>query len=284
MLRAPFVSLLPLIVFDGGFHHPQDTLRGLADGASKGRGHGGRVKLKDALKILPLEGFLRGEITARQEGPGDADGGGASKGGLHVQLIVFLQIASLDGVQNFLTMVVPKRLRKTAGDFFQTVLYVQSVWRFRFAERLIKCRRHRSKVLAVVVLPEPRGFTVCAAPGVGKVEHIAGYGNRPGVVQQDDGGGVTPDVTVQTVPCLELRTGCGVGTLGVNEQLVLIGPFVQPSGGGEKRGPLRQAVCKLDSRLRRDLRVIFRFIRHSYRSLLVLFLDVLRPLFCPFSI
>ncbi|MPN53602.1 hypothetical protein SDC9_201266 [bioreactor metagenome] len=87
---APFRFSVAFIIFNGNFNLPQHPLASFADCRAEGGDGIGRVKIKDAQKILMLKVFVGFQPAAGHEDVDHADGGGVSELCSDVEFIIFL--------------------------------------------------------------------------------------------------------------------------------------------------------------------------------------------------
>lgn len=136
-------------MFNGDFDLPQHLFAHFADRRTEG-GNGGRgVEIKDAQKILMGKVFFRLQPAARHEGVCDTDGGGAAKLHTDVKLIIFLQKAIVNDVEDVVAMLVPIFIGKLARDIFQLGGNI-----IRAAAAIAALQRSRYRILMLwAVLP-----------------------------------------------------------------------------------------------------------------------------------
>jgi len=116
MCGAPFREMFALVIFNGNFDLPQHPFRLHADRRTEG-GDGIRcVEIEDAQKILVIKVFVRFQPAAGQNRVGDADGCGASELSSDVELIIFLQKAAVNDVDNVVLVFLPIFVRQLSGD------------------------------------------------------------------------------------------------------------------------------------------------------------------------
>ena len=103
------------------------------------------------------------------------------------------------------------------------------------------------------------------AAGVGNVEYILDLRPVSGGVQQRNTAAAALDIAAHgVVPEIILRAGCGVRPLGVDQQLLMVGIFVEPGRGFEEPRPRRNIPGKLLCGLFSHFAVELNFIRHLY--------------------
>ena len=119
MALAPFRVSLTLIVSDGGFDLPQNLFAGLADRRSKSGDGGWGIEVEDAEKVFGGEVFLRLQPAAGQQGVGGADGDGISECGSYVEIIIIVQIGTVNDAKDVKLVVLPVFVRKPGGDPLQ---------------------------------------------------------------------------------------------------------------------------------------------------------------------
>jgi hypothetical protein len=222
------------VIFDGDFDLPQHPFRLFADRRAEGGDGIGRVEIKDTQKILMLKVFIGFQPTAGQNRVGDADGCGASELRSDVELIIFLQKAAVNDVEDVVLMVLPIFVRQLSGDLLQLI------GKTFFAGNLIFLfQRRRNRVLMLwAVLPKVRTAGIVPAACVGNIENVPDSRFVARSVNERDPLAAAPDIPAHFfVPDLITGAGRRVGALGVDHELFMIRVFVQPGGGFQKIRP-----------------------------------------------
>ena len=192
------------------------------------------------------------EATSRLQSVADADGSRSAKGHPNVDFIVLLQEGTVNDAEYILLMILPVCACLTLGDLSQ--LKMQTV----NSRDIIFLFQHSSdgRFIALIDLPQEgiEGSTPCT--GVGYIEHIA-QGELPSViVQQGDALGTAPYIAVHgAVPQIVLGASSGVGSLGMNQQLVAVLVFVQPGHRGQIGSPASVVAGDLPCGVLRQLYV-----------------------------
>ena len=123
--------------------------------------------------------------------------------------------------------------------------------------------RHRLEKV-VIHFPSFRVARIAPYSGVRHIKHIVQTRVSAGFVQQGDALGATPDIPVHAVvPDVVIGAGCGIGSLGVDHQLVRETVLVQPGCCGQV---VRPAFPVPGQSVRRALgkgKVFFGFAWHS---------------------
>ncbi|MBR3555566.1 MAG: hypothetical protein IKN89_06610 [Oscillospiraceae bacterium] len=119
MALAPFRVSLTLIVSDGGFDLPQYLFVVFADCCAQGTDSSRGIEVEDAEKVFGGEVFLRFQPAAGQKGVGGADGNGISESGSYVEVIIIVQIGTVNDAKDVKLVVLPVFVRKPGGDPLQ---------------------------------------------------------------------------------------------------------------------------------------------------------------------
>ncbi len=181
-----------------------------------------------------LKIFVGFQPAAGQNRIGDADGGGASELRSDIELIIFLQKAVVNGVENIVLMVLPIFLRQLSGDLFQLV------GKALFAGNLVFLfQRRRNRVLMLrAVLPKKRAAGIVSASRVGNIKDIPDFRSVAGSVDERNPFSAAPDIPAHFfVPDLIPGAGRRVGALGIDHELFMVRVFVEPRGGFQKIRP-----------------------------------------------
>lgn len=205
------------------------------------------------------EGFLRVQATAGQKGVSGADQGGVSERRADVEVIVPLQEGTVNDTENVPLIGIPVFIRQTGGDPFQLFRKSVPTWNFKAALQ----RRGNGGTVFLPILPKVRTAGVFPAAGVGYIKHVADFCLVSTGVNERDSPAAPADVTPHgPVPEVIFGAGRGVRPLGIDQELLMIGVLVQPSGGGEKGRPLLQAPGELPSSILREPGVLLCLICH----------------------
>ena len=113
--------MFAFVIFDGDFDLPQYPFTCFADRRAEGGDGIGRVEIEDAQKILMLKVFVGVEAAAGQDRVGDTDRGGVSELCSDVELIIFLQKAAVNDVEDVVLMLLPISIRQLSGDLLQLI-------------------------------------------------------------------------------------------------------------------------------------------------------------------
>ncbi|MCI1955545.1 MAG: hypothetical protein LKJ21_04110, partial [Oscillospiraceae bacterium] len=234
MGNTPFREVLALIIFDGDFDFPQHPLARFADRRTEGRDGVRGIEIENAQKVLMFKIFVGFQPAAGQNRVGGADGGRFLKRCFHVELIIALQKTAVNGVKDFVEIVVCVLRREPSGDALKLVA---EVFFCGDAEGVREGLRYRRFMLRFE-FPQERAAGFLVSPGVRNVEHIAQAGAAAGVVNQGDAARAALDPPAHPlVPEAVFRAGRRFGPLGVNHKLLVVRVFVEPGGGFQKIRP-----------------------------------------------
>lgn len=182
-----------------------------------------------------LKVFVRLKVAARHERVGNADNGGVSESHSDVEIIIFLQKGIVNDVENIPLMVVPVFVSELCGNALK--LEGKAIR----AGNIIVALQHGGHAVKMLLLQFPKVTAAGKLPaaGVGHIEHIFQTRFIRADIYKGDASRAAPHIAPHTlIPKIILRTGSSVGTLGVNHYLFIIGVFVQPRGGSQKRFPV----------------------------------------------
>jgi hypothetical protein len=168
MCGAPFREVFAFMIFDGDFDLSQHLFACFADRRAEGGDGIGRVEIEDAQKVLMLKVFVRFQPAAGQNSVGGTDGCGASELRSDVELIIFLQKAAVNGVENVVLMILPIFVRQLPGDPFQLVGKAL----FAGNSILLFQRRRNRNLMFRTVLPKERSAGIVLASCVGNIKDI----------------------------------------------------------------------------------------------------------------
>ena len=255
--------MLTIVSFDGHFDLPQHLLTALADGRAQHADCRRRAEGKDICEVIRGEVFIRLQPTAGHECTGDADRCGVLESGLRAVFIIRFR----------------KRSRKDVAD-------IPGMFRPVFSRKPIRCRFNlacQSVLAGYVVIPFQHGRNAVpvffpefpelnlsgmgAGSGVGNVEDIPQPGIVAGCIDQGDTAGPFADIpSPAVVPKTVFGASGGIRPLRVDHELVMIGIFVQPCGGPQKRHPGLPAADDLCRGLACKLAVQLQFVGHGHSS------------------
>ena len=177
-----------------------------------------------------LKVVFRLQAAAGHEGVGDADGGGVSELRSDVELIILLQKAAVNDVEDVLPVIVPIFRRKLGGDFFKLFRKVAA----GHIKPLLQRRRYCVPIF-LLVLPQ-LGPGVLTAASVSHIEHIPQKGPAAAVVDDSDTSGPPPHIPAHPlIPEIIFRAGGGVGPLGMDQELFGIWIFLKILSRGNVR-------------------------------------------------
>ena len=99
---APFRQLFPFVFFDGDFDTAQDFFTDLADGAAQGEYSLGRIEVKDRHEILCAKVGIFHQTTPGKQCVGGAYGGCVDERHAFVEVMISLQMRSVNDVEDVL--------------------------------------------------------------------------------------------------------------------------------------------------------------------------------------
>ena len=189
---------------------------------------GGRGKLRDAREVIIVQIVKRVKAAAPQERVLDARGHQLAETHLQIEVVQTVQQASLGVVCEIAQMVAVDfahgvvrqvhELTGHAGFLGGAVAPLQS--------------GDDGGVVFLAQLPQPRLPRALHGAGVRNVKNI--FQTRPAATafpnQRDAGRAGAHPAPHRAVPQLHTGAGCGVGTLGVDQELFIKGVFVEAGG------------------------------------------------------
>lgn len=156
-------------------------------------------------------------------------------------------------------MFIPIVRHKLDGDFLQ--LLRQTDVPGRRIKTLCQCRRHRLPVF-LLVLPQP-GPSFFIAARVGHIENIPQERLAAAVVNDGNTRGTPAHIPAHPlIPEIVLSAGGGVGPLGIDQELLREGVFIEPPRRAEERRPCLMAGGDLPSGMVGQLYIGLELIRH----------------------
>ena len=118
--------------------------------------------------------------------------------------------------------------------------------------------------MRVFQLPQVDAAGVFLAAGVGNVKDVFEPRLVAGSVDEGDARAAAPDIAPHLlVPEVVLRAGGGPRALHIDHELLVVGVFIQPCGGGQERRPRQMAAGDLPRGALRLLRVGLQFVWHK---------------------
>jgi len=178
------------VIFNGDFDLPQHPFACLTDRRAEGGDGIGRVEIEDAQKVLMLKVFVGVEVAAGQNRVGDADGSGASELRSDVKLIIFLQKAAVNDVEDVVLVFLPIFVCQLSGDLLQLVGKALLAGSLVF---LFQYRRNRVLMLRTV-LPKERTAGIVPASRVGNIKDVPDSRPVAGIVDERDSPAAAPDI------------------------------------------------------------------------------------------
>ncbi|MGI6182045.1 MAG: hypothetical protein ACOYIE_08215 [Agathobaculum sp.] len=252
MLCRPFRDVLTFIIFDGNFNLPQHLLVNLADHRAEG-GNGLRgIEIEDTEEILMLKVVLRLQSASGHQGIGDAHSGGISERHSDVEIIILLKKRIFNDVKNIALVVVPIFIGKLGSDLFELIGKIAA------ARNVIIALQHGGHGVGMfrAVFPQVYIAGIVPAAGVGHIEHIAQSRLVAGGINDGNALAATAHITPHFfVPKIVFGAGGGFRALGINHELLIVGVFVEPCGGGQKVRPRHMTAGNLRCRVVGHLRV-----------------------------
>lgn len=199
-----------------------------------------------------LKVVLRLQPAAAHQSVGDTDGSGGSELDSYIEIIILLQKRILKDVEKITLVLIPVFIRKLGGNSFQLLLEAIGTW------NIVSTLQHGGDTVRMLwaKLPQPDSTGVFQTAGIRYVEHIAELRLVASGVNEGDTLGTTAHISAHgLVPDIVLGAGGGVGPLGVDHDLFVVGVLVQSCGGGEKIRPSLIAPGELPGGFFRHLAV-----------------------------
>ena len=253
MFIAPFsvrFCFLALIIINAGvfckksfparLHHcaadfPQTHFRNVAGGDAQGVDGVAGVEIVDVRKILRLEIVVRGKAQPRQEHIGNAALQRPAVEHLDIELVELLQQtvgAAVLQVAQVIRQIV--RHGVVAGGqhrFGQRTLVGQC------AEVVLQCLDDAARI-GFVHRPDGQRTGALCLMGVRHIEVVFEPPFAAGLIEYRDTGSTLVNPAAKLpVPAVQLQHGGGVGTLGIDQDLLVEGAFVVVTGRAEKSRP-----------------------------------------------
>lgn len=237
--------MLALIFFDARLDLPQYLLIDLADRRAE-RSHRARgIEVEHVEKILVPEVVARLQTAAGHEGVGDADGRGVSESGSDVELIIRFEVGIRNDVEYVPLMLRPVFSGEPRRDLLQLVRQAARGGNIISA---FQSGPDRLPML-VPVLPQIDRAGIGSRAGIRHVKDVFQARRHAAGVDEGDALGIPPHIAAhRVVPELILRAGRRVGSLGEDQELLIVGVFVEPRGGVQKRKPALEAARYLRRR------------------------------------
>ncbi|WP_255575524.1 hypothetical protein [Caproiciproducens faecalis] len=226
--------MFAFVIFNGDFDLPQYLFACFADCRAEGGDGIGRVEVEDAQKILMLKVFVGFQPAAGQNRVGDADRGGASELCSDVELIIFLQKATVNDVKNVVLMLLPIFVCQLSGNLLQLVGKT-----FFAGNGILPFQRCRNRVLMFrAILPKIRTAGILTVSCVGNIKDVPDSRLVTGCVDERNPFSSAPDIPAHFfVPDFITGAGRSVGALGIDHELLMVRVFVEPRGGFQKIRP-----------------------------------------------
>ncbi|MBR3999758.1 MAG: hypothetical protein IKI93_15620 [Clostridia bacterium] len=191
--------------------------------------------------------FFRGQTTAGHQHISGADRRRIAERNLYVIIIILFQKRICNDTENVIVVVVPVFGDKTGGDLFKLI------GKAAFGRHIKAAFQSRCYgiLMLLPVFPKKRAAGVFSAAGVRNIEYIFEFWGISVRVDQSDTTGAAPDISVQqfAVPHIIGSAGSGIGTLGEDHKLLMVGVFVQPCGSFQKCRPLSERTGDLSCRV-----------------------------------
>ena len=199
-----------------------------------------------------LEVVLRLQSAAAHKGVGSADSCGGSELDSYVEIIILLQKRIIKDVEKITLVLIPVFIRKLGSNRFQLLPQAVGVG------NLVSTFQHGRDAVRMLrtKLPQPDGTGVFQTASIRYIENISELGFVTSGINECDAFGTTAHISTHgLVPDVILSASSGVGPLGMDHDLLVVGVLVQPCGGGEKIRPSLIASGELPGGFFRHLAV-----------------------------
>ena len=124
---APFRQLFAFVFFDGDFDTAQDFFADLADGAAQSIHCLGGIEVKDRHEILCAKVGIFHQTTPGKQGIGGAYGGCVDECHAFVEVMIPLQMRSVNDIEDVLLMGKEILCNFDGGNLFQLVNEISGV-------------------------------------------------------------------------------------------------------------------------------------------------------------
>lgn len=118
---APFRQLFAFVFFDGDFDTTEDFFADLADGAAQSIHCLGGIEVKDRHEILCAKVGILKKFAPGKQGVGGADGGCVDECHAFVEVMIPLQMRSVNDVENVLLVGKKILCDFDGGNLFQLI-------------------------------------------------------------------------------------------------------------------------------------------------------------------
>ena len=225
---APFRQLFAFVFFDGDFDTAQDFFADLADGAAQGEYGLGRIEVKDRNELLRVKVGISRQTAPGKQGVGGADGGCVEECHAFVIVMIPLQIRSVNDAEDVLLVGKEIFCDFDGGNLLQLLCDAAIIGNGKlFLQSGGNCL-----LMLRVVFPEIGASGAFGAAGICHIEYILEFGIVSRIVNEGDALCSPANVTPHSlVPQFVVRAGSGVGPLGIDHELFMVGVFVNPGGG-----------------------------------------------------
>lgn len=163
-----------------------------------------------------------------------------------VFFIILFQKRPVNDAEDVLPVGIPVVSHCPVDDFFNQVRERPGISHFKaVCQCMGNCQFVLSPELEQVGIPG-----IFAAPCVRYIEHILQFRVVAGGVNEGNARILAPDIAAHLlIPGVVVSTGGGVGPLGKNHELFMVGVFVQPCHCLQKGSPVLIAAGDLDGGL-----------------------------------
>ncbi|MDD6965999.1 MAG: hypothetical protein SPE19_00635 [Candidatus Faecousia sp.] len=239
---APFRQLFAFVFFDGNFNAAEDFFADLADSAAQSIHCLGCIEVKNRHEILCAKVDIFHQTTPGKQGVGGAYGGCVDECHAFVEVMIPLQMRSVNDVENVLLVGKKILCDFDGGNLFQLINEITGV--LNVVLFLHSGRNHL--LMLQTVFPEIGTAGAFGCAGIRYIEHIFQLRSVPGVIDKGDALCAPADITPHSlVPQFVICAGGGFGTLGVDHQLLMVGVFIQSGCGGQEVCPALVAAGDL---------------------------------------
>lgn len=220
---APFRQLFAFVFFDGDFDTAQDFFTDLADGAAQSENCLGRIEVKDRRELLWVKVGISRQTAPGKQGVGGADGRCVDKGHAFVIVMILLQIRSVNDAEDVLLVGKEIFCDFDGGNLFKLLCDAAIIGN----GKLFLQSGRNCLLMLRAVFPEIGTAGAFRGAGIRYIEHIFQLRSVPGVVDQGDAFRTPANIAPHSlVPQFVVRAGRGVGPLGVDHELLMVGVLV----------------------------------------------------------
>ena len=232
--------MLALVSLDGYFDLPQDLFTGLADRRSEDANRVCGVEVEDGLEVLVGEVVGGSKSAAAHHHVCRADGSGVLENSSQVVFIIFFEEGTVNDTEDVPSVLLPPAFDQISGNVLQLKSKADPAG---LAETVFQRCGHSVQMLRTVLTKE-RAAGIRAAACVGYIKNVFHPGRVPGAVDQSNALCAAPYIAVHGfVPDLIASAGRGLRLLGKDQELLVVGVFIQSGRCFKKCRPCLEAIC-----------------------------------------